>query len=266
MRVIDLTVQCAWIRERSALFKALLNEAEDEQEANLILDAMQNFTYYTASDYECAFSAIVEKISGAWLLNPVNTQIIAVSWDNFADSGQAVLHALKPYLAKAKLTFPLINSATKFNGLGASHPNIVLIDEFFGTGKTLCGRIEYIKKNWKSSGVTPKIYVAFIAGMESAIPNFSPLVEDVFVHSPLKKGITEIYTGSDLNVSIEAMSRMEARLAPLVGDEALPNFGYGKSESLFGSNQNIPNSTFPIFWWPEYANGSPRDRMFYRYG
>ncbi|MGO0791380.1 phosphoribosyltransferase-like protein [Herbaspirillum seropedicae] len=266
LRAMELYRTCPWLLDRSEQITYLLNECGEHGEIDLVIDLVLRFTYFSAEDYQSAFSAIAKQIAHVWALDEKNTQIVSLTMDSSADSGQSVIHALKGPLTRiGKTAYPLINRVEKVNSRANTHHNIVLVDEFSGTGSTLKNRIKWINERWKNNELRPHIYVCLIAGMNHSISAFKDVAEDIFVYKKLEKAISEKYEGAALYTALENMAIMEKRLAQEVQGKPLPSLGYGKAEALFGNENNIPNSTLPIFWWPQLASGETRKTLFFRY-
>ncbi|WP_321812408.1 MULTISPECIES: hypothetical protein [unclassified Burkholderia] len=265
-KAVKLFMNNPWLCDRESQVYKLLGECESNSEIDLLLDLLGRFTYLGADEYKKSFESIANQVVNVWGLDPVSTQIAAISWDDLSDSGQFVLHALKPSLSRlGGGAYPLVSKANKVNSLANRCPNIVLVDEFFGTGQTIKIRADYIRKNWPKHLTKPEIYVAMMAGMRAAKFKFSHLVRDVYVCNELEKGITGHYAGDELDNARYEMSRLEGRLAEKINGKNLPFCGYGAAEALFGSETNIPNSVFPVFWWPELRSGALRETLFRRY-
>jgi hypothetical protein len=89
---------------------------------------------------------------------------------------------------------------------------------------------------------------------------------DVFGANILKKGISSYFTGALFRAAVKRMFRLESRLAQVVDENRLQNFGWGHSEALYGMEHgNVPNNVFPIFWWPETRDGKRRQTLLRRW-
>ena len=65
-----------------------------------------------------------------------------------------------------------------------------------------------------------------------------------------------------INAIVSILTGNIATMEALLKDN---NFGYNHAEALYCRKYgNIPNSVFPIFWWKQYKDGSPRSPLFVR--
>ena len=140
---------------------------------------------------------------------------------------------------------------------------IILVDEFIGSGITLIKRLEYLQKNSDLNDC--QIKCCFMAGMESTINYIrNDLAVEIFCPLVLKKGISEKYETNESLERIKNMKMIETKLDQLSEKYSL---GYNQAEALYsaeGVDFNTPNSVFPIFWWPK-ANNSDRKTILNRY-
>lgn len=181
------------------------------------------------------------------------TQLLAMTYDDEADSGQKVLDLIKmPLFQKDWKGFKTVNKIGKSGKyVKKGRTQIVLIDEFIGSGKTLRGRIEYLKKNILEDF---EIITCFIAGTKETIEKLESEGISVFCALQLDKGISEYYKNDELKKAEDLMLDLELKLAQWINEKELYkySFGYGNAEALYsmeGCNGNTPNSVFPIFWW-----------------
>ena len=82
----------------------------------------------------------------------------------------------------------------------------------------------------------------------------------------LERGISDFYKGAELRRGRTYMRILESLLDQEFGQKPFPAFGYGGAEALFAiKNRDVPNSVFPIFWWPQLANGNRRQPLLTRH-
>ena len=201
-----------------------------------------------------------------------NAQIAALAYDNYADSSQAVLHWLKLPLYRQGWVSP--KSVNKFgNSLTVAkqgRKQIIFVDEFVGSGKTVISRMEYFAKNVDPTIKTQcDIKFCFIAGMQAGISRIRNFGFDVFCPLIMEKGISDIPFTTDWHERIEIMKKIEEKLAATIAgfDLATYSFGYGKAEALYSlesRDMNTPNSVFPVFWWPRSRDGRVRHTLLTR--
>ncbi len=264
-KTIQLMIKHEWLKNRGDKLTELVDEFGDDRKIQLIFELIDRFLVVDHLMIGKALDAIADQISEGWKLPENSTQIVATSFDEFADSGQAVLHALKPTLAKRKLAYPLINLVGKSTRKLANWPNVVLVDEFSGTGKTIVGRIEYLRADAEKRGAQLNVHVALIACMKSAKAAIEQTGVAVYAHNFLGKGISDYHDGEERTSRLDIMDEMEASLAQQWRGKPLPKLGYGEAEALYAAEAwNVPNSVFPVFWWPKRHNESDRSVLFSR--
>jgi len=136
--------------------------------------------------------------------------------------------------------------------------NVILCDDFIGSGSTMEKRINRIKSKMSPNA---KLYVVSLACMREAKESILDK-KGVYAFSPIwiDKGIKD-ESGDAI------MLRMEALLSPKYQNEDLVKctLGYGKAGSLyFNEDYRIPNNVYPIFWWGYLADGRSLNSLFLR--
>ena len=189
--------------------------------------------------------------------------VVAMAWNEGADSSQMVLQRLKPMLPRTQ-QIKLFNSVPMYlkKENMKDYPHFILIDDFAGTGRTVQTRLKHIFSESKSRRfpVTGQVKVVF--GMEKAFELLSVSAIEVEFLVKLKPGLSGHFSGEELYTKSCHMNRLECDLAQVVDEKILPYFGYGQAEALFClKGHNAPNSNFPILWWPEDLNGNQRKTL-----
>ena len=256
-----------WLGSFEAELDALLDECNSDSEADLIFSLLHRFCYLSSTDERGILEAIASEIIGLGFAES-DVQVVALAANDDPDSSQAVIYSLKPIFARRGWQpHRLVNRFSKAQQYVQQSRKIVLVDEFVGTGRTLVGRIEAMKRDFRANKkvVDAEFYSFSYAGMESAYDLLSrhEAVKKVWFSKALKRGISDFEV--DLGASSDLMLEIESRLSPRCGAFDLPNFGDGKCEALYGrEGGNCPNSVFPVFWWPESASGLRRDTILTR--
>lgn len=261
--VIQLLSENPWLLERCDALTGLQEECATEEEFSLVIDLLRRYSYITDDDLEIGFQAITTQICDIWKLDPQRTFICPPKVDSSADSGPAVVQTIKTILGRKRIRgFELSIRLTKLKDFCKNRDTIVLVDDFAGTGSTIKSKIDQIKKYYPNS--TPSIFVCLIASAEAARESLRDRLTDFFSWKEFSRGISDHYPLVDAESNIKIMKAMEARLNPAIGKTPLPSLGYGGTEVLMGWEPNLPNSVFPIFWWPELAAGESRNTLFHR--
>lgn len=215
------------------------------------------------------------------LLNPILFSDLVV--DGRHDSGGSIVYDLKIEFEKQTRTKALkdekfkpdINFIGHFNKLEKrinkkpdTNYNIILADEFVGSGKTLKIRLSRLQR-FQNINV---VHVFFFAGMEYAIKSLKRDFPNVFFHvnRVLEKGITEFFkTKKEIDSNIKLMIDLESNLGDSINGALASTYslGYNKAEALYNNELiegNTVNNVFPIFWWPEDKANKVRNSLFIR--
>lgn len=215
-----------------------------------------------------------KEIDGAfqrWGLVPGNTRVVAVADGGEVDGSTAGLQKLKNKIS------PAISWHSRFySNIPAVSPDmcngevIVLFDDFIGTGKKFCDKVDWVLKIAQDNGVDVSIKGVAFAGMEFGVDQVRAKCGiELFVPNLLKKGISELKPADEVASSVAIMEEIEAKLARRIKSRRLDNFlfGYGRSECLyFACNDNCPNNVFPVFWWRKLSGGGEFPTLLTRVG
>jgi hypothetical protein len=241
-----------WLTEKEEQMINLISSCKNKEQKKLIFELLEDFRYV---DYKL-FNRYLENIAD-YIINDSgfeieNTQIVGMVMDSNPDSSQWILQLLKPILTKkgwnnVKITPEFHRAVRKMNREGLT--NLILIDEFIGSGQSVDGRLNYLEEKAKTEY---KINACFLAGMENGINKVKSRFNDFKCLIPLKKGISDKYQSPLKEKAIQNMLDLENQLLPLINKKKLADysFGFGKVEALYSSHGNAPNSVFPFFWWP----------------
>jgi len=268
-RVFALSLKQSWLAPLEGQLYAMLDECDSDDQVELISELLNEFKFLRQDDERQALESIAGEIIN--LGYPEETvQVVATSANDDADSGQAVLYGLKPIFARLGWrNVKMVNQFTKAQRNVPEMPNVCLVDEFVGTGRTMLGRIEALNRDFNnnkhfSSG---KFHVFTYAGMSQAKDHLlaSGLCDRAYFVHDLRRGISDLLNGPDVISKADAMRLLEGKLKSVVNGYPLPEFGDGACEALYGrEGGNAPNSVFPIFWWPNLRDGSERDTLLIR--
>lgn len=209
------------------------------------------------------------QIEEIWNLKPAETLIVATCDDDKPDGSQFIIQNLKNKFSDNWQEYNFINDLSKGIQRIKENQNIVLVDDFIGTGDTIKKKVEKTKSSLlKAKKQNISIRIVSLAAMQFSKPVLEALDSEYFCFKWLNKGISELVTpDEERNISISLMQELEDKLLEEYGKRKLENhrFGYKKSESLITiENSNIPNNVFPIFWWPYLKNGEKRTTLFKR--
>ena len=261
--MFDLGLQYDWLFTCEEGFVELWKSTDDDiNQKKLILYLIHKFLYVDSKKADEYCGMIAYQITEKWGLQPINTTITAACDNANPDGSQLMVQKLKSRFPFHWKEFDFSNSLPEalHNKLN-SNDNLVICDDFVGTGSTIVRKIEYTLKVIRERRLeNVNLFIVSFAAMQ-----FSQTVVMYPFYSCnwLLKGISDTLTGDNLIAATRIMEGMESVLKPKISNRRLPKFGYKRSESLYNyENDNIPNNVFPIFWWKKYKDNSWRVPMF----
>ncbi|MEZ8503455.1 hypothetical protein AB6D08_19280 [Vibrio splendidus] len=270
--IFKLTKKQPWLEDRSEeLEKLIFEDCKTAEEQELILELLERFTHVSHKEFSQLTNSLVEDIVTEPNLTDATTQIVAMTGDNSSDSAQFVLYSLKPLFEKWKwrqhITVTSFQKAYReYKKQGGKHSNIILVDEFVGSGKTIIGRVQTLKKLFSDNGIDDiSIKVKVIAASSIGIKKAHECNVDLTSFLTIEQGISEHYSEGEIAEKLAIMDKLEAILSTSYESRNLPKFGYGGTESLYTRDDgNTPNSVFPIFWWPFFSDDTDRETLLIR--
>ncbi len=258
-----------WLLQKDGNLAELFKMCSSKKHKSLLVNLLENFNFLNGEELSGYLNSIAEYIIKESKFTEAETQIAAITFDDEADSSQKILDQIKmPLFRKGWSNIKTVNryGAIKKN-YDRGYKQIILIDEFIGSGQTLLNRIKQLKNDIKEDF---EIKICFIAGMDYAIKLIEEAGYEIFCPLKLPKGIRERFIDKSLDEAINSMIEIEETLAPNINEHALTtySFGYNTAEALYsleGCQGNTPNSVFPIFWWPRHKNGKERNTLLTRF-
>ena len=258
-----------WLMDRENSFIELFLLCGSIEEKQLVFELLNEFHFLEEKTLDVFLTSIADFIINESGFEENKTQITALTFNEEADSSQKFLDYIKMYLHKQGWNkFKTVNSfKASIEYFGKGRTQMLFIDEFIGSGKTMLGRLRYLKEKLKQD---VDLKICFIAGIDLAIKKIEDLGYEVFCPLRLPRGISDIYVDDELELKIELMLSLEKKLAQKINEKEFSNysFGYGKAEALYsleGQRGNTPNSVFPIFWWPRLLDGKSRNTLLNRF-
>ncbi|MGR6837830.1 phosphoribosyltransferase-like protein [Aliivibrio wodanis] len=144
--------------------------------------------------------------------------------------------------------------------------NVVIFDDFIGTGKTIVEKVNQLKseiKRRKISGVN--YYIFAYVGLEFGVEYVEKeLSMNINCHVKLKKGISDFPDSDEIK---KIVIEMESKLKNKWNKMELYSFslGYDGSEALYQLyRSHCSNNVLPIFWWKYNSSGDFRQPLFNR--
>lgn len=267
-RVYGLYPKQPWLSEKENSLIELFEICETDEHKDLIVDLLSEFRYPNYQELNGYLNFISEKIIYQTGFKQESTQIASITIDDEADSSQKVLDYIK--IPLFKMGWSTVKTVNRFNNIPKNFKKgktqIILIDEFIGSGKTVLGRIKNIKE-WLESDFELKF--CFLVGMENGIKIIEELGYEVYCPLRLPKGISERFSEDVAFEAIRKMKEIESKLATEISDHKLETYslGYNNAQALYSLESclgNTPNSVFPVFWWPRNFSNFSRNTLLTR--
>lgn len=260
--MLEMTINQPWLKDRQNPLIDLIDECEKDDQQQLVFELLERFTFLDAPDFQQAIQGIADYIQVTLGLGPNDAAISASDNSKYSDSSQLVVYSLKAahWNTPDWTTNSFVSNLTHLVG-SARKGNLVLVDEFVGTGETAEKKVKWLRDELSKSGASPKIYFGVVAGMEAGLARVKTVVDGVFAAHVLSRGISDFYPTDGIQQRLDAMLELERRLGPEGRRGMLKrhSLGYKKSESLYSrANGNTPNNVFPVFWGDVRSDGSYR--------
>lgn len=267
VRLMDIHRRHQWLTyENPAGLEELWHVANESPEDKELIEFLLDKFHYVDSDMlREACKSLVNQIESIWGLSPKNTIVSALCDNIEPDGSQYLVQSMKNKFSE-DWKGRLINSVVASVYEVKSGYNLVLVDDFIGTGNTVLRKSAWCEKKLRELGVTDlKIYVCSLAAMRSSFKVIEPSAVDVYSVYWLNKGISEEAPEEKLAIYTKSMLTLENSLAWPEGVKKKFSFGYKQSESLFSLESiNVPNNVFPIFWWKYGKENESRPTIFRR--
>jgi len=268
--LFNIQNEIEWFNESSseAFHTLYIEDCQTDSERNLIIDLIRRIKYLDNKKYHKILEKFVKDITSKY--KSEETIITVTAMDSEIDSSQFILYEMKSkFKDYGWSSLNTLSNLSKVGKKASDKKNIIIVDEFVGTGQTMKNKIEHIKRQFNEKEINDyNIHIYTIAGTLNGLYS---LMEDDSVkltwEIELEQGISEKYTGIDKDLKIKDMERLESLLSEKDGKCELikMNLGYGGTETLYTrENGNTPNNVFPIFWWSYYANKSKRKTLMTR--
>jgi hypothetical protein len=251
-------------RYRNGL-SALFKDAGSLSELEAAKHVLKELVYCKSEDLilaGCEAASQIEGVNG-WQLDPTNTLVVGVANGPKTCGSTAYLRCIETSLDRLWSVnagiWTTIDAA--FRKRQVTHKNLVIIDDFVGTGEKLIDLIGRLRRNPKTA--TYVIHVCAFASMEFGWEAVSSHVGGRFIaNKVLQRCVSDRLSEPQRGDMLMAISSLERAFFSKPGEYS---HGYKKSEaSFYLEGYNIPNNNFPILWWDKYADGNQRSTLFAR--
>lgn len=269
--LMDLLERSSWLKYYYNSLIELWNFCDLNDQQQLLKELFLRFSFIDSFQLDEIGKKIAKHICQDLDLKPINTKIVAIADSNKPDGSVAGVQFLKNKFSVhdnwKEQNF--ISSITSAAYDAKNNDNIILFDDFIGSGKTINDKLVYFRKTLAERKIRIKSLnvISFAAMSFGLIKIKEDSGLDVFTAIELKKGITEFNTPEEAEKKIKLMTDLEHKLKPTMKGLKLRDhhLGYGRSEALFQiSGYNCPNNLFPIFWWPLDKDSIQRNTLFNR--
>lgn len=271
--IYSLLEEFDWLKEKVNALLELWNLCEEREQQELLKLLFSRFTYIPLNDRKELTKSIVNKIEKNWNFTSENTYIAAISDSDEVDGSTANLYSFKTHLSSSWQENNLVPTIAKikYTLKEAYKSNLILFDDFIGSGKTLSRKIKWLEEELANEKITlENIKIVAYAGMSFGIKKITNEINSVEIFTPniLKKGISDFESDEkliqqQLKIMISIEQKLKAKVKGL--NLNVHSLGYAQSETLYQlEDSNCSNNVFPIFWWPYLKGGNERKTIFRR--
>lgn len=262
---IELCLRNPWLQNKSSQLEETIVQIVSKVSGadKLFKTLMNRFRYVSKAESDKKVQMLIRQIDELWKVPKETTVIMAVCKNSHGDGSQALLNDLKRDMHDWRENrfygqFDLENERIK------KGYNVILIDDFVGSGETMGKRIEALKSIVAADA---KIYVVGLGATKVSRQFLNNYYPQVAFYSPdyVRRGFDP--KASPKKKSI--MLKMEDLLAPKYkGDDYELNkfsLGYNKSCAVYyNEDYRTPNNVFPVFWWGKLKTGDKFNSLFIR--
>ena len=255
-RVFDLLEELDWLLPRESqvhdLFYGLL---QNEDERDLIAILLKKVIFLSDDASRSKISDIATHITDTWNCTAKDTLVIGAKDNNDADGSDVFIYGLRNALQwpdkRIQTKYSVIEEPSMMSGI----KNIVIADDFTGSGKRMHGILkEVIEK------VGSDIIVRFVSIgiMPDVVKENYPTVLDFEYYAPVI--VCSGFDHKKESSKTSLMTQIESYLHPKYNKLKLSNFhlGYKESGALYWNKQyRVPNNVYPVFWWGYKKDNTP---------
>ena len=246
----------------------LLDRCETEDKYQLMDELIGQFYLMEHDIYGLILTDLAKHIVSKGY--PANeTALLALAHDSRPDSSETVIRDL--YMPLYKENYPDLHQLETRNKFGKLHElfkagrkHFFVVDEFLGSGKTAKIAYKDFLNETKGNATLEFIYVA---GMKEGFDNLKSAGASYYCPWVMTKAISDKYPAEDVQDKKDTMLSIETTLATVINKVKLSDnsMGYGDAQAVYCMrNSNIPNSTFPVFWWYKDVVGKDISTIFFR--
>ncbi len=252
---LSLLIRIDWLRERESQFYSLFYDIlQNDEERELIKDMLTKVRYVDDDETRNCYRLIADVIKNKWKCEENKSLVVVAKEDDKSDGGDVLVYGLRNCLGWKDPRFR--SSLNSFEaGLFPGVDNVIVADDFTGTGQRLSGMLKTIKNKH------PDITVRFVSIclMESVAREKYPDILAYQYYAPI---LLEPGMDHSRDPRVKTMKQIEEYLSPKCGNLSLDKYrlGYKESGALYWNRQyRVPNNVYPIFWWKKRRDGTDID-------
>jgi len=267
--LLSLMARQPWLSGKNeALSNMLFEECRCIRTREMLIEILSDFFYLSSQSYMQSLEALTLEVIGENNIES-ETQIVAMAGGTSADSSQSVLYDLKYYFTKHG--WKSLKSVTSFGSAyktyrRTGHKNIIVVDDFVGSGQTVIGRHTEILRVFKNAGVVDfKISFKVLVSTEFGLQAVKNAGVEITAQHVIKKAIDDNYPEELAGEYRDLMVAFENCLSKEFNGIQIPSLGYNGAQAAYCREKaNSPNSVFPVFWWPVSDSDEDRLTLLYR--
>ena len=241
--LLDVAVH-PMLKNKTDKLHQLVKILQNDDEIVLATDLIGRGFWFDQAQTIGSADAIALIMVNDWGLTSANTALIKADHLAKMGSADAALQSVRTALDESPGEFTggnIIGGIAE--GAASLLKNLVIIDDFIGTGEKVSKKIAWIRAH---EVIEHNIYVATFVAQTDSKALIEPLTTSYFSAHWRPKAISDFFAQPLCQQKIVTMRAIEARFGNITPKDSL---GYGQAEALyFPVGLNTPNSVFPIFW------------------
>lgn len=243
-RLYSLLKKQDWLVEKDEAFKNLWLECDCNDKKDLLIELLERFSFIKDKEQKSLEENLFNQVENVWKINLKESVFIPTSDGRTPDSSVWFIYSFRQHFLEY-LDAHFYDRITKCWECRPNN-NLVLLDDFIGSGSTLIRKIAYLKSNRPKC----RIFCMSLTGMDHGIKNIKSNFQDIdiYVAYTFKKGISDYYENySEIQNKKKILKDITDGMLIKKRKEYL---GFKKTEALYAyeNYKNMSNNVFPIFW------------------
>ncbi len=261
----ELEMRHSWLQERSSQLEETISKVVSKVNGadKLFKSLINRFCFISKAESEKRLGLLIKQFEKQWQV-PIDTTVIMAACkvkNSHGDGSQRLLADLKRDMTKWDES-RFYDKFDPENKRIKKEYNVILIDDFVGSGETMGNRIAEL-----IDVVSPKatIYIASLGATKVSKAYLKHKYPQVPFYSTefVKRGFNPNASFYKKHIMLE----MESLLAKKYKSYEMEDFslGYNYTGAVYCNEAyRIPNNVFPIFWWGKLLNGEDFHSLFLR--